>query len=142
MLDREEQYQRGKIEKVKEQLVYNDEMQEKFIKDLRSAGEPLAKIIKEAFFNDVPWTPKIAFAVGHKMTEFKKMMRPMYKDVDDIQLLKVLSGLSAKEIVDIYADVTMTMEVICKEDQRELTGNQQGHSGRHIMGYMETPLLP
>lgn len=65
------------------------------------AGEQLAKNLKEYFYADESWTPKLAFEIGHLMTRFKRDTEAIYEHLDTIALLQTLAGYSKQDVKDV-----------------------------------------
>lgn len=79
------------------------------------AGEQIAAKLKNHFFADVPWSPKVAFQVAEKMSQLKKITRRYYSDFDDVQFLHKLGAYSPQDIDDAFES---GKEALCKNESQ------------------------
>ena len=77
-------------------------------------GVNLSIKIKEVFFGDKVWSPKIAVQVGQKMREFRALMS-----------LKGMNGdnFSAQDIVDAFEFYNDNTEVLCNIEHEKAIGD-------------------
>lgn len=66
-----------------------------------TAGERLATKVKEYFYPDIAWTPKLAWDVGVKMRDIKRAALKFYVDRDIISILHELSGFNKQDLEDL-----------------------------------------
>jgi hypothetical protein len=71
------------------------------IQETITAGEQLAKKIKETYWPGIPWSPTIAFHVGYKMRDIKLLTRKLYERLNDVQFLHELGKYSSEDLLDV-----------------------------------------
>lgn len=69
-----------------------------------TAGEALAAKVKNAFWKNEVWLPKLAFQVGYKMRDLKKIARPMFPELEEVPFLHRLAAFSEQDIRDAFMD--------------------------------------
>jgi hypothetical protein len=94
-----------------------------------AAGESLARKIKNAVYPDEEWTPKLAFKIGYRMQDIKKVARPYYPDSDEVAFVRALGDWSEKDIRDALEMNVSDKEVTCRENQPNAIG---GHMQRSM----------
>ena len=98
------------------------------VQALITKGEIVAIKIKLAFFEHEKWTPKLCLQVADKMTKLKKIARPLYAEMDELQFLNALGGYSPQDIRDAFQDYDVK-EDTCRESQLNNIG---GHITRSM----------
>src|SRR5690348_2099077 len=96
------------------------------------AGERIAEKLKDFFYPDIPWTPKLAFQVAERMSELKRITRPLYEHLDMVQFLHQLGAYTPDDIRDAFEHAKEGIP--CK--------GREGFPksiGRHAKSFMETP---
>lgn len=66
-----------------------------------TAGETLAKNIKNYFFPNEPWNPKTAWVAGVKMRDIKRKADQLFTDQDMISILHTLNGFSKEDLEEL-----------------------------------------
>ncbi len=85
-------------------------------------GVEIAKKLKVFHYGDRPWDGKIAWDVGVKLAEFKKVVRKFYPEMDEPGMLRVVGGYTQQEIADVYAmDAHLSVR---KADMAAVTDNK------------------
>jgi hypothetical protein len=93
-------------------------------------GEALAIKIKEYYFNEVPWSPLLAFKIGGIHNQLKKACSRFYPEKDILGVLWVLASYS-KADMDEALSLFDGKEATCKE-------NQPNAISAHLMRSMGT----
>jgi hypothetical protein len=92
-----------------------------------TAGEAVAIKVYKAFFGEQKYTPKLCYAAAGKMTQLKKIVRPLYAHTDDVQMLHALAAYSVQDILEAFA-FSNAKEGICNENQPKRIGQLMAHS--------------
>lgn len=66
-----------------------------------AAGEPLATKVKEFFFSEDPWSPHVAFKVGHKMRDIKCKAGKFFPDQDICSTLFLLKDFTKDDLEEL-----------------------------------------
>jgi hypothetical protein len=80
------------------------------IQQIITAGEQLARHVKEAYWPGIPWSPTIAFHAGYKMAAIKKLTRNLYEGLNDVQFLHELGKYSSEDLIEVLPRDKVTEE--------------------------------
>ncbi len=67
-----------------------------------NAGQLLASNIKKAFYQDEPWSPKLAIAIGHRITSVKEKTRPGFEHFTEVEFLTRLGTFTIQDLQDLF----------------------------------------
>src|SRR5580693_24012 len=95
-----------------------------------TAGETLARKIKQVIYPDEEWTPKLAFRIGYDMKAVKRVARLYYPGVDELKLIHEVSSWPEQDIRDALEFKHSDKEVTCNER------NQPNAIGQHMQRSM------
>jgi hypothetical protein len=82
------------------------------IQAIITAGEPVAVKVYRTFFGNEKYTVRNAWEAGRKLAQLKKITRPLYDHLDEVQFLHALATYSEQDILDAFANVK---DDICKD---------------------------
>jgi hypothetical protein len=85
-------------------------------------GRRISIKLKEFFFKDEAWTPKMLCVIIEKLNQLKEIAKPFYPEKDTVELVKMLADYSQQDIAEAFA-----MEGVCNDD-----GNQPNGIGKLI----------
>lgn len=69
-------------------------------KQEQTAGEPVATKLKQYFFPDTPWSPKLAFHIGHMLGALKREVKIYLPDKDVLAQLHFLNTFTKEDMQD------------------------------------------
>jgi hypothetical protein len=65
------------------------------------AGEAIAVNIKNYFYPDQAWSPKLAFEIGHKLRDIKRAASKFYTNLDILLILHNLLDFKKEDLEDL-----------------------------------------
>ena len=71
-------------------------------KQAQVAGTPVCKLIKDYFFAEIAWRPRLAFHIGHMLTALKRQARIYFPDLDELERINLLATFTKEDMQDIF----------------------------------------
>ncbi len=68
----------------------------------QSAGEQGAIKIKQFFYPDTPWTPKLAFHIGHLLGALKRQAKLYFPDQDVLYHCDMIASFTKDDMEDAF----------------------------------------